>query len=716
MCWLIICLSSFQRGKGDVIIRSKRAFPPMHFGKRLLERRHPPWSRHYLDYAALKAILEEEKGAGAAPGGDEELITASFRSELDGQVAKVALFYLATQGSVADRIARLAAAEADGGNGDVEAEDGRRRRTLLADAASDLRRLIEFAALNVTAVRKILKKHDRVLRGERALTQRYLIPGDRSAERWAECHAPLRPLLEHGGLDAMALSLEALAVEIGAGSGGGEGEDDVQSLLASVRSAREELRGTSEFVHFLAAQMLLEEGSDGGSREEEEGGGSSKSPKGRAISNWLNYCSTFLHLADYYVVAPGCGSYARRMGGDAALAGVIIGANSIAALASTLLYSWWTSRSYRSPLLCATLCQVAGLVVYSLALPLGGSLRMVLVGRLLSGFGSARSLNRRYIADTFPRAERTAASAAFVTAGALGTSAGPALAAGMYQLGFGRDERSAWWVPENAPCWTMAIVWVAYGALVVCFFEEPRVHGEGGEGEAKTPRVGAPAEDGERRKLLANDGDAEDEVAVVRPLWENATVMLTFLVYFVLKFILESVLSSSALLTEYYFAWEDSQSGKYLALLGLLVLPANWAVAFLSRRYDDCELIVALEICMLVGCLSILDYSANYSVVQYMVASIAIFVSTNALEGPTMSLLSKAIPAYYRRGFWNVGLLATESGTLGRGVGDVILTACASGGLEYVLNNAFGLMAALSLVTIVVTRLFYSELLLAEKD
>ena len=106
----------------------------------------------------------------------------------------------------------------------------------------------------------------------------------------------------------------------------------------------------------------------------------------------------------------------------------------------------------------------------------------------------------------------------------------------------------------------------------------------------------------------------------------------------------------------------------------------------------------------------------KYTVPQYVFASIFIFTSTNALEGPTMSLLSKVIPEPYRKGFWNVGLLATESGTLGRAVGDVILTLCGSAGLEYVLNYAFGAMSVLSLVTILATQLFYADLDTKEKD
>jgi MFS family permease len=179
----------------------------------------------------------------------------------------------------------------------------------------------------------------------------------------------------------------------------------------------------------------------------------------------------------------------------------------------------------------------------------------------------------------------------------------------------------------------------------------------------------------------------------------------------VLKFLLESLLSSTATLTDLYFEWEGNVAGTYLAVLGLLVLPANGVVAFLAQSYDDRELMLATECFMLTGCLAILHYvGTTYTMEQYMLGSFLIFVSTNALEGPTMSLLSKTIPPYYSRGVLNVGLLATEAGTLGRAVGDIILTICGARGLEYILNNAFGSMAVLSIGTMVLTRYFYDHL------
>jgi MFS family permease len=328
-----------------------------------------------------------------------------------------------------------------------------------------------------------------------------------------------------------------------------------------------------------------------------------------------------------------------------------------------------------------------------------------MVGRLFSGFGSARALNRRYIADTYPSRERTAASAAFVTAGALGTSAGPAIAATLYYI-IPESSVNPFWQVENVPCWVMAGIWAVYLVCLYYFFKEPP-RTIASEFVSSSRLKLSTSYESERRSLLGNGSG----LAPVRPLYRNIPVMMTFLIYFVLKFLLESLLSSTATLTDLYFEWEGNVAGTYLAVLGLLVLPANGVVAFLAQSYDDRELMLATECFMLTGCLAILHYvGTTYTMEQYMLGSFLIFVSTNALEGPTMSLLSKTIPPYYSRGVLNVGLLATEAGTLGRAVGDIILTICGARGLEYILNNAFGSMAVLSIGTMVLTRYFYDHL------
>lgn len=130
----------------------------------------------------------------------------------------------------------------------------------------------------------------------------------------------------------------------------------------------------------------------------------------------------------------------------------------------------------------ASFCCMAGNIVYALALPCD-SLMMVLVGRLLTGFGSARVINRRYIgkkklsmlilghskmtnqnvfnsshfnniisADYYSIEDRTSGMADFVSASALGMAVGPGIAALLSAVApDGQRNSDAWWTIETAP-------------------------------------------------------------------------------------------------------------------------------------------------------------------------------------------------------------------------------------------------------------------------
>jgi MFS family permease len=58
------------------------------------------------------------------------------------------------------------------------------------------------------------------------------------------------------------------------------------------------------------------------------------------------------------------------------------------------------------------------------------------VFHILSRLGGARAINRRYISDHVPVKQLTSASAAFVSASALGMAVGPALAGALSKLDF----------------------------------------------------------------------------------------------------------------------------------------------------------------------------------------------------------------------------------------------------------------------------------------
>ena len=422
-------------------------------------------------------------------------------------------------------------------------------------------------------------------------------------------------------------------------------------------------------------------------------------------------------------MAPTSASYADRLGKDSSVASIIIGMTAVSALVSTLLYSWWTSYSYKSALIFASTCSVVGNLFYAAGLPCN-SLSIVMFGRLLNGFGSARSINRRYIADSYSLRDRTAASATFVTATALGMATGPALASVLHVVTTGST--SVYWQAENAPGWFMFVVWVVFLIGLILKFEDPPARAvvssrarnavvqRNSSSDEQAPLLGS-AEISSENPMSSSD---EDDASV--PLWRNIPVIMTLIIYMVLKMVLESVLSSESNLTSLYFGWKGDIMGLHLTILSLLIIPVNFGIAFLSRSFFDRELIVGLLIAMLLGCGVILQYrrhSEDYTLAQYLIGSALLFVSASALESPNMSLLSKVIPRKWSKGIINVGLLATESGTFGRVVGDFLLAYIGSGGgMEGLLNRSFGTFAVILVATTVATFAFFEQLEPIEKD
>jgi len=67
-----------------------------------------------------------------------------------------------------------------------------------------------------------------------------------------------------------------------------------------------------------------------------------------------------------------------------------------------------------------------------------------------------------------------------------------------------------------------------------------------------------------------------------------------------------------------------------------------------------------------------------------------------------MSLLSKNIPKSLSSGLFNLGFFTTEAGFSGRVVADSLLTWCGSFGTEHLVNNAFGFLTVLNVLTLAV--------------
>lgn len=140
----------------------------MKFGRFLLEQEHAPWREHYIDYAMLKRIVYDsaETAAEAAPGARARLLVPDverFMQRLDGEMERVSAFYARTAGELRDQLVRLSVKQQAHGASEALVE-------ALRDVGRTAVLLVQFLELNVTALRKILKKHEkRVVAGHVAV-------------------------------------------------------------------------------------------------------------------------------------------------------------------------------------------------------------------------------------------------------------------------------------------------------------------------------------------------------------------------------------------------------------------------------------------------------------------------------------------------------------------------------------------------------------------
>jgi hypothetical protein len=128
-------------------------------------------------------------------------------------------------------------------------------------------------------------------------------------------------------------------------------------------------------------------------------------------------------------------------------------------------------------------------------------------------------------------------------------------------------------------------------------------------------------------------------------------VKVQLLIYFMLKFSMEILLSESSVVTSYYFGWTTSTVAIFLATLGLTVLPINAVVGtYISNMFEDRQILLASEVVLLAGVLLSFNVVWTYTAAQYVCSALLTFVAAEVLEGVNLSLLSQVMPARLSRG------------------------------------------------------------------
>ncbi|KAL3331261.1 hypothetical protein AABB24_034866 [Solanum stoloniferum] len=692
------------------------------FGKKLKDRQIQEWQGYYINYKLMKKKVKQYDNQIKAGSLDRRHVLKDFSRMLDNQIERIVLFMLEQQGVLASRISELnkqqeSLQEQPDISKIIELRESYR------DVGRDLLKLLFFVEINAIGLRKILKKFDK--RFGYRFTDYYV------KTRANHPYSQLQQVFKHVGLGAVVGAISRNLADLQDRQGSYLSIYDQPSLplqdsvVDSLQAAVDRLSHSTNFLNFLAQHALIMQEEFPTPAEEQV-----DDQRYHFMSLILNLANTFLYMVNTYIIVPTADDYSMSLGAAATVCGIVIGAMAVAQIFSSVYFSSWSNRSYFRPLVFSSIVLFVGNIMYALAYDLK-SIPVLLIGRIFCGLGSARAVNRRYISDCVPLKIRMQASAGFVSASALGMACGPALAGllqtnfKIYKLTFNQD---------TLPGWLMAFAWLVYLIWLWISFREPATETEVNTGpQEPANNENDVLENGVTQPLLlkVEDNQQDDENDQEYDESEEApeesrqpansiaeayrlltpSVKVQLLIYFMLKYAMEILLSESSVVTTYYFSWSTGTVAIFLACLGLTVLPINVVVgSYISNMFEDRQILLVSEIMVFLGILGSFHIVSPYTVPQYVCSGLIMFVAAEVLEGVNLSLLSRVMSSRLSRGTYNGGLLSTEAGTFARVIADVTITLAGYLGQSKVLNVTLLPSLLICVASIIATCYTYNSL------
>lgn len=651
----------------------------------------------------LKKKVKQYSQQIEAGAQDPFYILKDFSRTLDNQIERIVLFFLEQQGILASRLSALRK-QPDALSQHADLSRLSEVQAAYRDVGRDLLKLLFFVEMNAIGIRKILKKFDK--RFGYKFTNYYI------RTRANHPYSQLRQVFRLVGIGAVVGVISRNLAELQDHHGNCVSIYDQPALhlpdpvMDSIKASVDRLTNSTNFLEYLGKHALIVQEELPTPFEDDH----VLDERYHFMSLLLNLVNTFLYMVNTYIVVPTADDYSLSLGAAATVCGAVIGAMAVAQLFSSIYFSAWSNKSYLRPLVFSSVVLLVGNTLYALAYDLN-SIYVLLIGRLCCGLGSARAVNRRYITDCVPLKMRMQASAAFVSASALGMACGPALACflqirfKLFQITFNE---------VTLPGWVMAVAWLVYLVWLWISFKEPppyKAKDNTASQDAISGQLEAGVvEDGASQPLLVSLGekqcseDREEEdcdvseeapeethkpvtsiVSAYRLLTPSVKVQL--FVYFMLKYAMEILLAESSLITTYYFLWSTTNVAIFLACLGLTVLPINTIVgSYMSSIFEERQVLLASQIMVCLGIVLSFHVLVPYSVLQYVCSALITFVAAEVLEGVNLSLLSRVMSSRLSRGTYNGGLLSTEAGTLARVIADGTITLAGYWGMNRLLN------------------------------
>ncbi|KAK6920205.1 Major facilitator superfamily, partial [Dillenia turbinata] len=668
------------------------------FGKKLKETQIQEWQGYYINYKLMKKKVNQYAQQIDNGAQNSLSVLVDFAKMLDNQIEKIVLFILEQEGLLARRLLDLSNQHETLLNVSDESKISE-LQVAYREVGRDLLKLLFFVEMNAIGLRKILKKFDK--RFHHKFTKYYV------KTRAYHPYSQLQKVFKHVAIGAVVGVISHKLADLQDHHGSyisiydQPGVSQLDPVIDSLKAAVDRLSNSTNLLHFLGKHALIVQEEYPSLSEDNV-----VDQRYHFMSLLLNLVNAFLYMANTYIIVPTADDYSISLGVAATVCGVVIGSMAVAQLFSSVYFSAWSNNSYLRPLMFSSFLLLLGNILYALAYDLN-SIFVLLVGRLFCGLGSARAVNRRYISECVPVKLRMQASAAFVSASALGMASGPAVAFlletdfKIYKFTFNE---------VTLPGWLMATAWFVYLLLLWLYFREPNRDSDQDLAAANTsngvehivhndisePLLFSvepqqededddPECDGGKESLADSHKPVTSISLACRLLTPSVKVQL--FVYFMLKYVMEALLAGSSVITTYYFSWTTSNVSIFLACLGLTVLPVNVVVgSYMTRFFEERQVLLASEIMVCMGILLNFQSFIPYSLPQYVCSALITFVFSEVLEGVNLSLLSRIMSSRLSRGTYNGGLLSTEAGTLARVFADVTLTLVGFMGQDKLLN------------------------------
>lgn len=434
-----------------------------------------------------------------------------------------------------------------------------------------------------------------------------------------------------------------------------------------------------------------------------------------AIVSCYQMASLTFNQMNYYIILPSAAKFCHTLGWKYAHSAVLIGITNLTSIMFLMYQSHHIHQSHtlnrgcslKKILVISCLCPIAGNIFYSKAYE-NRYLSIAIIGRLLIGISSTELLSKHIILVFQVKGDATTEVARMKMAQIVGIVL--AFLLGSFDI---QERRISFYSQSfvlnfnTMPGYIMAFAWIWLLILFLCFrFPAEEIHCISPVEKRGELSISASEHEDHRhyridsnyllpgilsRSSAEHIVDEDDQsISVYKPhrsikvgsmitsiqrikklVMYNAALPVTFLLYGSVNLIMEVILTSSVIITNRYFKWSVSHTGRALSLLAALILPVHLVTSFAITKTGERLIMKNILVVMGIGILFLINYEAlfvlckdfqhlfrwestdsplttyydwNFGLAQYCSSATVIFCSCIALEGLSTTLMTKVSP------------------------------------------------------------------------